>query len=124
MSKIKIIFLGCGICMLALFSASCNRKATPTKTDAAATTNAASKTDADYIKEGYFKATVTDLTGLDGCKFVLQLETGNRLEPDKLSEEFKKDKLDVWIKYSIDKNSVSICMVGQKVLIHQIMLRK
>jgi hypothetical protein len=61
-------------------------------------------------------ASFEDLNGLDGCKFVLELQNGARLEPVNLSDFSiePKDGMKVWITY----NSVpmgSICMVGETV---------
>jgi hypothetical protein len=74
-------------------------------------------------------ATVVDLTGLDGCGWVFELEDGTRLEPLRvfwcgtppISEEQMKDPLNdfvfldgkkVTIDYELVENAVSICMVG------------
>ncbi len=38
----------------------------------------------DCQKPCGYRATVKDLTGLDGCNFVLELEDGSRLVPQKL----------------------------------------
>jgi hypothetical protein len=79
------------------------------------------------------RATVRDLTGLDGCGFVFELEDGTRLEPvflfwcgtPPISEEQQKDPLynfefvdgkQVLIDYELS-TSPSICMVGQTVKI-------
>jgi hypothetical protein len=78
-------------------------------------------------------ATVKDLTGLDGCGFVFELEDGTRLQPvflywcgtPPISEEQKKDPLynfefadgkKVLIDYE-PYESASICMAGQSVKI-------
>ena len=77
----------------------------------------------DFSKIGYTKATVINYE-VDGCHFLLQLEDGKKLEPSKLADEFKKDKLAVWIKYTLQKNAMSICMAGQMVELSDIQLRK
>jgi hypothetical protein len=77
----------------------------------------------DFEKEGYVKATVINYT-VDGCTFLLQLTDEKKLEPTNLSEEFKKDNLPVWIKYSPKKGAVSVCMAGQIVELSDIQLRK
>jgi hypothetical protein len=78
-------------------------------------------------------ATILDLTGLDGCGFVFELEDGTRLEPLRLfycgtpplSKEMTEDPLfgftfeagkKVKIGYELSA-SVSICMVGPVVKI-------
>ena len=79
------------------------------------------------------RATVRDLTGLDGCGFVFELVDGTRLEPIRmgycgtppLSKEITGDPLfdfefvdgkDVFISYELSQ-SPSICMVGPTVKI-------
>jgi hypothetical protein len=78
-------------------------------------------------------ATVRDLTGLDGCGFVFELEDGTRLEPLRigycgtppLPKEVTEDPLYNFafadgkkVKIEYEKTeSVSICMVGQTVKI-------
>jgi len=77
-------------------------------------TNAVTITDT-HIQDGFIKATVIDYE-LDGCKFMLQLTDGKKLEPVNLPEEFKKDNYNVWIKYQHYKGS-SVCMAGQMVTV-------
>ena len=79
------------------------------------------------------KATIRDLTGLDGCGFVFELEDGSRLEPIRIffcgtppvPKEQLEDPLynfefvdgkEVLIDYELS-TSPSICMVGQTVRI-------
>ena len=61
------------------------------------------------------KATLRDLTGLDGCSWVLEKQDGNQLEPVNLLEFQNKfdlqDGQKVWIQYN-EVGSASICMVG------------
>ena len=63
----------------------------------------------------YQEAKVLDLTGLDGCSFVIELKNGQKLEPINLTNEFKKDKLPVLVKYTEKTDMSSICMVGKMV---------
>ncbi|TXH30888.1 MAG: hypothetical protein E6Q96_01115 [Cyclobacteriaceae bacterium] len=75
------------------------------------------------------RATVRDLTGLDGCGFVFELEGGTRVEPYRLaycgtgplSKEITEDPLydfefvdgkQVIIGYEEVEDVASICMVG------------
>lgn len=75
------------------------------------------------------RATVRDLTGLDGCGFVFELEDGTRLEPLRIGfcgtppmpKDQTKDPLygfefvdgkTVKISYKLAENGGSICMVG------------
>lgn len=73
-------------------------------------------------------ATVKDLTGLDGCGFVFELENGEKLEPIRghrcatpappasALDNFKLlDGQRVTIAYKEVENQVSICMVGKVV---------
>ncbi len=69
----------------------------------------------DYTAQGYSKATIVDLTGLDGCRFLLQLEDGTRLQPENLDSSFEKNSTSVWVKYYFQKNAISICMTGKVV---------
>ena len=64
------------------------------------------------------KATIIDLTGLDGCGFVIELENGDRIEPTNL-EDFDvpiEDGQKVWVEYHTVE-AASICMVGDIVAI-------
>jgi hypothetical protein len=75
------------------------------------------------------KATMRDLTGLDGCGFVFELEDGTRLEPlrvfwcgtpplpeaqtnDPLYDIQWADGRKVLIDYELVENAGSYCMVG------------
>jgi hypothetical protein len=61
------------------------------------------------------KGELKDLSGLDGCEFVIELENGNKLEPLNLSE-FNialNDGKKVWISYHLTTNMIgAACMVG------------
>ena len=65
---------------------------------------------------GWIKATIQDLTGLDGCSLVIQLEDESYLEPvnlpDFASSATIVDDQKVWIKYN-EVVGGSICMVGK-----------
>ena len=66
----------------------------------------------DFIKEGYIRAYIKDMRALDGCDHLLVLDSGKKLQPTKLAEDFKQDNLKVWIKYSVAKGLAGICMSG------------
>lgn len=80
------------------------------------------------------KATVVDLTGLDGCGKVLELEDGRRLIPfifcgtPPLPEQYSfwlnkaKDGMKVTISYTTNE-MVNICMAGETVNLECIRLR-
>ena len=59
-------------------------------------------------------ANIRDLTGLDGCSFVIELESGKRLEPLNLSDFNVEivDSLEVTVSYEVITEMASICMVG------------
>jgi hypothetical protein len=76
----------------------------------------------DFVKEGYVKATVKNYSGLDGCGFLLVLESGKKLEPSSLDKKFRIDNSKVWIKYT-PANYISICMTGETVTITAIETR-
>lgn len=65
---------------------------------------------------GWVKATLQDLTGLDGCGMAIQLEDQSYLEPINLSDFSSKatieDNQKIWVKY-IEVSGGSICMVGK-----------
>ena len=65
---------------------------------------------------GWVKATLQDLTGLDGCGMAIQLEDQSYLEPINLSDFSRKatieDNQKIWVKY-IEVSGGSICMVGK-----------
>jgi hypothetical protein len=63
-------------------------------------------------------AELKNLTGLDGCGWVVELDNGSKLEPQNLSDfdvELVEGK-DVHIRYT-EVGGGSICMVGQIVTI-------
>jgi hypothetical protein len=76
-------------------------------------------------------ATVRDLTGLDGCGFVFELENGSRLEPVRLircgtpDAKIEKDPLDDFLLYDgqpvtiayEEMEAASICGTGKTVRI-------
>ena len=110
-------------------SCHCKKK---TSSSANQTTNT-TPTDADikkiqeqqkaYANGGYSRGMVINYE-VDGCTYLIQLGDGTKLQPTSLKDEFKKDKLDVWIKYTTKKGAVSNCMSGQIVDITDIQLRK
>jgi hypothetical protein len=63
------------------------------------------------------KATMKDLSGLDGCGYVLELEDGTQLEPINLETfDFQpKDGQRLRITYDVVTGTGSICMVGDQI---------
>jgi hypothetical protein len=64
-------------------------------------------------------ATVKDLTGLDGCGFVLEIENGEKLEPTNLDKftSFATNNTKVKVVYTDISGMASICMVRKIVKI-------
>jgi|GEM_PF-766774 len=62
-------------------------------------------------------AMILDYTGLSGCKWVIRLENGERLEPVNLHEFdlVPADSMIVYITYTEAPTMMSICMVGKMV---------
>lgn len=63
-------------------------------------------------EKGVFK----DLSGLDGCSWVIELEDGNKLEPLNLADfdvDLVEDKK-LWVTYK-EESAASICMAGKTV---------
>lgn len=123
MSKIIISILTIATALLVMSNSSCSRYKDP-KQQMPQQDSAKASTDERMISEGYVKATVTDNTGLDGCRFMLTLESGKKLEPVNLEEKYMKDGMKVWVKYQSVKDMMSICMAGEMVRITAIEERK
>ena len=77
------------------------------------------KDDIPTLCENGVPAKITDLTGLDGCSFVVELESGERLEPLNLGDFNIElvDSLEVTVSYEKVPDMASICMVGKIVRI-------
>ena len=73
-------------------------------------------------RKGFVKAIVINMS-LDGCEYVLQLESGEKMEPDDLDEEYRVDGLEVWVKYKADKDKMGACMIGPIVNVRDIQMR-
>ncbi len=70
--------------------------------------------------EGGVHGLLVDYTGLDGCQWIIELESGERLEPVNLHQlKFEpSDSLPVRIIYTEATDMMSICMVGKMVHIN------
>jgi hypothetical protein len=84
----------------------------------------------DPPKEGFIKATVIKYE-VESCGFLLQVDGKTRkdpkmkLQPENMAEEFKKNKLKVWVKYVVPKSQpITTCMAGQVVKIEAMKIRK
>jgi hypothetical protein len=67
--------------------------------------------------EGGVDGLLLDYTGLDGCRWIIELDSGERLEPVNLDQlDFEPaDSLPVRIIYTEATDMMSICMVGEMV---------
>lgn len=110
MNKLKNI-LRISLMLIILIAASCKSKKEVT-TD-----------NRDYLKEGFTSGTVINYT-LDGCSWMIKLDENNMFEPKNLQEEYRKENLKIWFKYTKPKNPVSICMAGDMIEITEIHIRK
>jgi len=72
------------------------------------------KTTTTPTPAGTVIVTVIDYRELDGCEFLLVMDNQQKLQPDNLPEEFKKDgtQLRVLFKYT---DGMSVCMAGKMV---------
>ena len=78
----------------------------------------------EACKDG-IKGTIHDYTGLSGCSWIIELETGEKLEPVNMHMlDFEPaDNLDIYFKYKTAERQVSNCMVGKMVEITYISQR-
>lgn len=67
-------------------------------------------------------ATVIDYSSVDGCGFLLELSTGEKLQPENLDQHFAKDQLRVLVKFHA-VNKMGICMAGKIVHIDSIKMK-
>lgn len=71
------------------------------------------------VPSGYSAATIFNKTGLDGCGWMLELESGKWLEPVSLPDEFKQVGLKVYLIYKTSKGA-GVCMAGERIEIIEI----
>jgi hypothetical protein len=76
----------------------------------------------DYAALGYKSATVLNYE-VDGCQWMLEID-GKKYEPNNMQEEFRKDKMKVWVKYTLVKGAMTICMAGEVIKLSDIKERK
>ncbi len=79
--------------------------------------------DAPVKDSKMIEATVVDYSNLDGCRFLLELSNGEKLQPENLPSEFEKDKMKVMIKYHAT-NKPNICMAGKTAYLDFIKAKK
>jgi hypothetical protein len=73
--------------------------------------------------KGFTKGVIVDKRGLSGCSFLIQASESIIFEPIKLEEKFKKDGLEVYIKFKKSRKATT-CMNGQPIIISEIHLAK
>ena len=56
---------------------------------------------------------VVDMSSLDGCRFLIQLEDSSFIEPINLSEEYRLNEKKVCFQYKLKPEIPSICMKGK-----------
>jgi hypothetical protein len=79
--------------------------------------------DAPVKDSKMIEATVVDYSNLDGCRFLLELPGGEKLQSENLTPEFEKDKMKVMIKYHVT-NKPNICMAGKTIYLDFIKAKK
>ena len=72
---------------------------------------------------GYTIATVRDMSGLDGCGFLLVADDSTRYEPMNLDSQFRKDGVRVFFTYK-PVDGMSICMSGKMISLTDIKIAK
>ncbi len=71
----------------------------------------------------WYRGTVKDYTGLDGCRYIIELDNGKKLEPHAVNSDSAFEFFDgqrVKVQYTKMDNMASICMVGEMVRIDKI----
>jgi hypothetical protein len=80
----------------------------------------------NYEKEGYVKAIVIHYE-VENCGYLIELanKAKTKIAPDKLADEFKKDKEKIWVKYTLAKKQpMSTCMGGKLAEVVDVKKRK
>jgi len=96
----------------------CNRKNTPTGMKH-------EELLPDYQAEGYNKAVVKDMSGLDGCGYMFMLSDSTFLNPiNIIKPEYKNEGMKVWLKYRVRMGVMTSCMKGKNIDIVGIASRK
>lgn len=68
------------------------------------------------VKEkAWIRATVVDMSGLDGCRLLLELSDGRRLQPINLAKDYQKPGLKLRFTYKKAEGYMGICMAGDMV---------
>ena len=75
--------------------------------------------------ENSHSAKLVDMTGLDGCSWMIELNNGTRLEPTNLND-FNinlQENQKIWVVYHTAAQMASICMHGEIVTVDCILER-
>ena len=111
MTKLLILTL----LTIALSFEACCKKTNPDK-GKQNTSVAAGTTKREDIKDDFQSATVINMTALDGCQYLLKLESGEKLNPINLPDSLRQDNIKIRVKY-IPSDLPTICMSGKTVKI-------
>ncbi len=65
---------------------------------------------------------IVDMTGLDGCKLMIELANGSRLEPTNLPAEFAHAGMKVKFRYTEPGDVASVCMAGKIVNVSEMVV--
>ena len=107
--KLIRTFLAQGSAILVMFSLlGCPKQ---TETPAADT----SQKGASQAKTQWVYAKVVDMSGLDGCRLLLELPDGKRLQPINLDKVYQKEGLKLRFTYKKADEYMGICMAGDMV---------
>jgi hypothetical protein len=102
------------------FNACCSKKKIKTDT----TTTNTPPSPRDFEAEGFLEATVI-IYEVDGCTWMLRLMNQKLLQPyTPLPTNFQKNDLQVWIKFTAEKDAMTTCMAGDVVNVVAIELKK
>ena len=75
------------------------------------------------IPKGAVPVTVIDFRELDGCTFLLQMENGDKLQPENLPADFQKPGLKLFITYKYN-DGMGICMAGKMITLIEVVESK
>lgn len=62
---------------------------------------------------GLTEVKVVNMTGLDGCGYLLMLNDSTKLDPINLPDSVKRDGLELWVSYKPLNDRAGICMAGK-----------
>jgi hypothetical protein len=69
-----------------------------------------------YTEQGYEEGVIKDDSNIAGCGYSILLANEQLITPQNLPDNFKKDNLKVWVKYTVlPKQPITNCMRGKVV---------